>query len=218
MSLLLIACSGDDNPSTKKNTAPSAPVLIYPTNNLLCIDNSLEFKWDLSMDIDGDAVKYIIEVSKDNQFSTIIELATVSTTSKVFTLEKGIAYYWRVKATDSKNESSAYSATYSLYTEGNGVSNHLPFAPELVKPLLNSEEQSGIVTLEWIGSDTDNDSLTYDVYFGETNNPTAIISENQSQSSYDVSVIASSTYYWKVVVKDNKGGQSLGQVWYFKTN
>ena len=222
VSLALYGCSGgsgDDNPNplAPKNNAPTVPILVYPTNNLLCISNILEFEWNTSFDTDGDAISYKIEIAKDNHFSQIAYNSNLSTTKKTFTLEKGIAYYWRVQAIDSKKESSNYSTVFNLFTEGIGVSNHLPFTPQLVKPILNSTETFGDVTLEWLGSDTDNDRLTFDVYLG-TSNPLSLVSENQNTQNFVVNTIASTTYYWKVVVKDNKGGVAIGQIWKFSTN
>ncbi|MDO9274015.1 MAG: hypothetical protein Q7T92_00515, partial [Lutibacter sp.] len=75
------------------------------------------------------------------------------------------------------------------------------------------------VTLAWTASDVDtSDSLTYDVYFGTVNPPTAIVSASQSASTLTKTVSASTTYYWKVAVKDGKGGQTIGQVWNFTTD
>ncbi len=228
-SLILWTCSGsggDDMTSSPPpppppppvNVAPTTPSLVYPTNNLLCIDNTLTFDWNASTDSNGDAITYTIQVSKDNQFSQIDFTTSSSATSHTFTLEKGIAYYWRVRATDSNNASSSYSTTYNLYTEGDGVSNHLPFAPELVTPQMNTAIAVGLVTLEWIASDTDGDALTSDVYFGTDNPPTTMVSENQSEITYDVNTVATTTYYWKIVVKDDNGANTVGQIWSFSTN
>ncbi|PKQ44580.1 fibronectin type III domain-containing protein [Confluentibacter flavum] len=222
LSLALYGCSGgsgDDNPTppVQKNNAPTIPILVYPANNLLCISNILDFEWNASSDIDGDGITYKIEIAKDNQFSQIAFSTTLSATKKTYTLEKGIAYYWRVQAVDSKKESSNYSTTFNLYTEGVGVSNHLPFAPELVKPEFNSTKPSGDITLEWLGSDADNNPLTFDVYFGTTDQP-GIVSQNQDAQIFVVSTTNSTTYYWKVVVKDDKGGEAIGQIWTFHTN
>ncbi|MEW4923168.1 hypothetical protein [Algibacter sp. 2305UL17-15] len=72
--------------------------------------------------------------------------------------------------------------------------------------------------MEWKGNDTDGDPLTFDVYFDENNPPTTLVSENQSESTYSVNTMSSSTYYWKIVVKDDKGAVSIGQVWVFSRN
>lgn len=221
LTLLLWSCGGSDEmpPVEEVNLPPSIPELVYPTDNLLCIDNNLNFQWNASTDSNGDAIIYQVEVSKDNEFSEIAHMADASSTAQAFTLEKNMAYYWRVKATDVLNSASDYSTTFSLYTEGAAETNHLPFAPELVKPVLGSATQTTIVTLEWNASDVDaNDSLTFDVYFGTENLPTTLAWENLTIKTLDVDVIVSHDYYWKVVVKDDSGGETIGQIWNFRTN
>ncbi|MBL4724793.1 MAG: hypothetical protein JKY73_05355, partial [Lutibacter sp.] len=154
------------------------------------------------------------------QFSQIAHtLSNISETLKTLTLEKGIAYYWRVKAVDAKNASSEYSSVYQFYTEGEGESNHLPFSPILVSPELSSVVTELTANLQWTASDVDTeDALTYDVYFGTENPPSVLSSENQSTTSLEVDLISSTTYYWKVVVKDGQGGQTIGQIWSFSTD
>jgi hypothetical protein len=222
-SIVLASCGGGgggDTPEpTPTNNAPSIPTLSYPTNNLLCIDNTVAFTWGVSTDADGDAVSYQIQVAKDNAFTQIAQTLTSTTASQTISLDKGVAYYWRVKATDSKNASSSYSSTYQFYTEGTGITNHLPFSPVLVKPTLNTNIQTATTVLEWSASDVDtSDALTYDVYFGTVNPPTTKQGDNISANTLSVNLSSSKSYYWKVVVKDNKGGQTIGQVWNFVTD
>lgn len=219
--LLFISCGGggDDAAPVAENKAPSVPGLVAPTNNLLCIDNTVNFQWNVSSDPDSDAVKYQIEVSKDNSFAQIAYTNASTTTSKSISLEKGVRYYWRVKAIDSKNLSSAYSEVFQFYTEGTGLSNHLPFAPTLVKPDLSSITTANTIVLEWNASDVDvSDVLTYDVYFGTANPPTAKVASNQSSKNFTQSLNTTGTYYWRVDVKDNKGGIAKGQLWQFTRN
>jgi hypothetical protein len=215
---------GGDNPTptpipTPENKVPTTPTLVAPTNNKLCIDNAVNFQWNASTDPDGDAITYQIQVAKDNQFGQIAHTLSGSATNQSISLEKGVAYYWRVKATDSKSLSSAYSTVFNFYTEGVGETNHLPFSPELVKPDLNSVVQTATATLEWNAVDVDtNDALTFDVYFGTANPPTTKMGDNQTAKTLDVNLEASKSYYWKVVVKDNNGGEAIGQIWNFKTD
>ncbi|MDP6922530.1 MAG: hypothetical protein QGH06_06125 [Lutibacter sp.] len=220
LSFILWSCggSGGDEPApTPVNEAPSTPELVGPANNELCIDSAVTFSWNASADPEGDAITYQLEIAQDNQFASIDHTLYVSGTSKAVSLERGVAYYWRVKATDINNAASAYSATYQFYTEGAGSQNHIPFVPTLVSPGLNAIVQEASTTLTWTASDVDNDPLTFDVYFGTTNPPDQVATD-QTELSYDVSLEASSTYYWKVVVKDDKGGEAIGQVWGFKTD
>jgi hypothetical protein len=211
---------GDDLAPAPLNKAPTVPTLSAPVNTSLCIDNVVNFQWNASTDSQGDAITYQIQVAKDNLFSQIAHTLTSTTTSKSITLEKGIAYYWRVKATDSKNASSNNSTTFNLYTEGVGITNHLPFSPVLVSPALNSVQTAATINLQWTASDADtSDTLTYDVYFGTDKDNLSIVSPtNQSANSLNRTVAASTKYYWKVTVKDGKGGQTVGQVWSFTTD
>jgi uncharacterized protein (TIGR02145 family) len=72
--------------------------------------------------------------------------------------------------------------------------------------------------LSWSCSDPDGDALTYDVYFGTTSNPTTSIATNQSATSIGrTELINSTTYYWKVVAKDDNGATTTGPVWNFTT-
>jgi len=210
-SFLFAACSGGDE---DVNIAPSAPKLIYPTNNQLCIDNTIDFKWNPSNDPDSNIVTYQIEITKDDQFNQIDHQVQASSTNTMLTLEKETAYYWRVMATDEMKASSDYSSVFRLYTEGVGISNHLPFTPELVKPLLGAIESEGTFSLEWTANDTDNDLLSFDVYFG-TSNPPSIVATNLITNILSVDIVSSQQYYWRVVVKDGNGGETIGQIWNF---
>ncbi|RED25100.1 SusE-like outer membrane protein [Flavobacterium cutihirudinis] len=219
--LIFASCSsgGDDPEPAPANTAPSVPELVSPADNKLCLDNAVVFQWFGSTDPEKDQVSYEIQVAKDNAFAQIVQTLTNSSLSTNVTLEKNTAYYWRVKASDSKGLASAYSATFKFYTSGEAVVNHLPFAPELVSPAINTSLSATTTTLKWNASDVDTaDTLTYDVYFGTANPPTQKISENKSEKNVDVTTEAGKQYFWKVVVKDNKGGETVGQVWKFKTN
>lgn len=216
------SCGGGDDddptPPPVENEAPTTPTQIYPANNELCINNSVTFQWNASTDPEGNPISYVVEVSKNNSFSPLTDTKTVSTTSTTISLEKGVAYYWRVKAVDSKNASSSFSSANSFYTEGVGVSNYVPFSPELVAPSLGSTVTTATASLQWTASDVDNDALTYDVYLGKTNSPSVVASNQTAKSYTTVTLDRTTTYYWKIVVKDGKGGQTIGQVWNFKTD
>lgn len=222
-SSILFSCGGSSDsdepiitPPTATNEAPSVPALNSPIDGLLCSELSLDFSWNASSDPDGDNVSYTIQVATNNSFSENLQTKSTSGTSITFNLLKGLAYYWRVSAKDNKNKSSAYSTIRKFYSEGEGVSNHLPYAATLIKPALNTVLNSNTTTLEWSSSDVDDDPLNYDIYFGETNNPELLV-ENTGSSTYDVTLDANTIYYWKIVVKDDAGGEAVGQLWTFST-
>lgn len=221
--LSVISCSGgsdgdDFQEPEDVNTAPTTPSLVYPLNNTVCIDNNIIFEWNTSTDEEGNRITYNIEIAENSAFSPILLTETSFGQSKLISLTKGEAYYWRIKAVDSRAAESGYSSVSQFLTEGDGVSNHLPFAPTLVAPALNTEIDGTSTTLSWSASDADGDALTFDVYLDTNTEPTTLVSENQSATAFDANNLsASSTYYFKVVVKDGNGGVSVGQVWSFTT-
>ncbi len=215
----LVSCGGGSKVSEEPiSTPPSVPGLIYPESNMLCINNVVTFNWKASVDPEGDAVKYEIQVSDNRSFSEILHTEVLSGVSKTYSLDRGLVYYWRVKAIDATNASSNFTNVYQFYTEGKGVVNYIPFLPSLVSPNLTDVISTQTVTLEWLASDVDvNDTLVYDIYFGSDPSP-AIIEVNHPSKSYSVPVLPSKTYFWRIVVKDNAGGKSIGKTWLFKTD
>jgi len=199
-----------------ENTAPTIPSKVFPTDGLLCTENPLEIRWDSSTDKEGDAISYEVELSQDNTFNNIIEKKTVSGTSTTLALEKGIQVHWRIRSKDSKGEYSNYSSTWNFYSEGEGMVNYLPFSPTLIYPTAFSKIEGSNVVLEWESSDVDGDPLSYDIYFGETT-PPALLKENSLGSTWEVFINPNKTYYWKITVKDDNGGESIGDIWVFKS-
>lgn len=225
IALLFISCGGggSDEPlptPEPANTAPTVPTLVAPATSSLCINNIVAFEWSASTDTENNPIVYQLQIATDNQFGQIVSTSEISSRTHSVTLDKGKAYYWRVKATDSKNASSEYSGTFSFYTEGVAVANHLPFLPEVIQPETNTTITGTTAVLKWFASDADaSDVLTYDVYLGTTNPPTVKVAENRATSIFEaVSLQAATQYYWRIVVKDNKGGETRGQVWNFRTN
>lgn len=224
ISILFISCGGgggEDDPVTPGavNVAPTVPTLTSPADNKLCVDNTVSFKWDKATDANNDAISYQIQISKDNTFAQIDKNFEGADNSTSLVLDKNTAYYWRIKAFDNKGLASAYSTVYKFYTAGNAVVNHLPFAPSLLHPLLNTTISTTTASLKWEATDVDaTDILTYDVYFGTTNPPTKKIAENITPKVFDVTLEPAKEYFWRVIVKDNKGGETVGQVWKFKSN
>ena len=225
LSLSLISCGGggSDEPAPAPepvNTAPSIPTLVSPTNSKLCVSNALVLEWNASTDAENNPIVYQIQIATDNLFTQIVRTNEGTTRTFSITLEKGKAYYWRVKATDSKNAASAYSTTFNFYTEGIAVINYLPFLPSLIQPEINATILGATASLKWFASDVDaSDVLTYDVFLGTTNPPTIKVLDNKGESTFNATSLQATTiYYWRVVVKDNKGGETRGQVWNFKTN
>lgn len=214
--------SGDDNETGGQglDSTPSIPQLVFPSQDLLCIDNTLNFTWSTSTNEDGSSVIYTFEIATDNQFSNIVTTEVQTSTSKIVTLEKGVAFYWRVKARSSKNIESGFSTISQFYTEEIPNTNNLPFSPANVTPFIGQNfDGVSTISLAWTASDVDNDPLIFDVYFGNDKNALTLISENTVNTTLDVTAAtANTTYYWKVIAKDDKDAQTSSPVWEFKVN
>ncbi|MDE0536032.1 hypothetical protein [Tenacibaculum sp. L6] len=211
---LFVACGGGSKEPV--NEAPTSVNLVYPTENLLCIDNSIPFDWSDATDPNNDNISYKVEISKNRELTNIAKSQTVSNSQATITLEKGVAYYWRVTAVDNKGKQGEPSSVFAFYTKADGESNIAPFTAELVKPADEDAVDELTVTLEWKGADSNTgDTLTYDVYFGEDATPTTLKEEGISTNSVEATVESGKTYYWKVNTIDNAGAKSIGQIWSF---
>ena len=102
------------------------------------------------------------------------------------------------------------------YTTG-GSGNNPPNQPSNPNPVSGSINQPVNLTLSWACSDPDGDPLTYNVYFGTNSNP-PIASTNRTSASFTPGQLNNNTtYYWKIVAKDNQGHSTSGTVWNFTT-
>ena len=71
--------------------------------------------------------------------------------------------------------------------------------------------------LSWTCIDPDEDTLTYDVYFGTISSP-PLVSSGQSANSYNPGMMNPNThYYWKIIAEDNYGGTTTSSIWDFIT-
>lgn len=222
----LNSCGGggkeDPPPPPKENKAPGIPGLVSPDDKLLCIDNNVTFSWNSSIDPDGDNVEYELMYAKNSSMTQEVRNFKTASLNHTVSLDKGVAYYWRVRAIDNKSKASDFSAQRSFYTEGIALTNYAPFAATIVKPVNTQSEaisSSTSVILEWNASDLNTtDVLTYDVFLGTNINLTTPISSNQSSKTYTKNDLTPNTiYYWRIDVKDDKGAKTTGQVWTFKT-
>lgn len=201
-----------------KNKAPSSVQLIFPTENLLCINNTINFDWSDAIDPENDEIEYTIIIAKDRAFTNIIENRPVGESEITLVLEKATAYYWKVDALDIDNNLGTSSETYAFYTQGSVTENYAPFSPKVITPENNAVVDAGVIFLRWIAEDINTtDVLTYELYFGENDNLVLIENDLTSQN-YEITVESGKTYSWQVNVKDQNGAKSIGQIWTFTVN
>ncbi|MEW6609879.1 MAG: fibronectin type III domain-containing protein [bacterium] len=96
--------------------------------------------------------------------------------------------------------------------------NNPPNKPSAPFPSDGATNQNLSITLSWTGGDADStDTVTYNIYFG-TITPPPQICNNQTETTYSVTQLASGMwYYWQVVATDNYGSSTIGSIWKFKT-
>ena len=211
---LSVSCSKE----ASQNLPPTLVQLQFPTQDLLCIDNTIPFNWSDATDPENDDLEYNIIVAKDRQLTNVVENRTLTASQITFILEKSTAFYWQVNAIDIDNNQATSSPVYAFYTKGNGVVNYAPFMANLKSPENNTNITSESLDLIWEGSDTNTtDTLTYELFFSEDEDP-VLIENSLSLESYNVSVLSGKTYYWKVNTIDNSGAKSIGQVFSFSVD
>jgi hypothetical protein len=79
-------------------------------------------------------------------------------------------------------------------------------------------ELPGNTDISWVGNDPNvGENLTFDVYFGTTN-PPPLISTNQSATTVDLPRLRSNCdYYWRIDTWDSHGEFAQGYQWHFIT-
>jgi YD repeat-containing protein len=95
--------------------------------------------------------------------------------------------------------------------------NNPPNVPINLSPANGAIDVSATPTLSWTGGgDPDaGDQVVYDVYLGTSSNPPLVSIE--TGFSYTAQLEPATTYYWKVVSRDNHNAQTSGPVWSFTT-
>ena len=97
--------------------------------------------------------------------------------------------------------------------------NNAPTAPELTSPA-NSGQVPALTNLSWNPA-TDQDLwdvLSYDVYLDTNPSPATLVANNLAGTFTTMMPLnANTTYYWKVVARDNNGGATESAVWSFST-
>ncbi len=101
------------------------------------------------------------------------------------------------------------------------VTNHAPAAPTLNTTAgAPADDATGVTlnpALHWSCTDSDGDTLSYAIYFGQEVTP-GVVSASQTGTSYSPATLDySTTYYWKIVARDNGGLSTSSPTWSFTT-
>ncbi len=201
--LLVSSCS------LLRNSPPYAPYDPNPPDDSVGIDLNPKLSWKCS-DPDGDYLYY------DVYFGTTQNPTRVAhnITKREYDpgkLDYGTVYYWKIVAKDTRGNKTE-GPLWKFRT------NMIPSIPENPEPADGAVGIPLETTLKWEATDPDDDELEYDLFFGNTNPPPKK-AENLTSPSYHLSSLEKgTTYYWRVVAKDDKGAIASGPVWSFRTN
>lgn len=200
---------------TTLNNSPGVVTLTLPANDANTVSQTPTLTWQAVTDPDGDNIVYDVycgtEAIPVNKVSS--DLAEVSYTCSE-NLNANTKYYWKVVAKDANGGSGSSAVNYFT------TLNNSPHAFNLSLPENNSTNAELNVSLSWEAStDPDQDPVVYDVYFGTESEPVTKVSTGQSEITYTPSsdLNQNTKYYWKVVAKDDKGGEISSAIFNFTT-
>lgn len=195
-----IIVDGQDEPNGVLLVFPYEDALCNEGTNLTPTESTVYFEWTPN----SNAEIYTLTIENlDTGNSTVYE-----SVDYIFpvTIQRAYAYRWFVNY-EHLGETKE-SAVWNFYNAGPGVQTYAPFPAEIISPsMAQIFSATNSVTLQWSGSDVDNDIVSYDVHFG-VNNPPSINSSDITLNQLSVSVVPGTVYYWNIVTKDATGNIS----------
>ena len=220
--LLLVSCGGGDStpepPPPVVVTPPSAAALIFPDNNTECNEgtilnanqSSVTFRWTDAENADTYELN-LRNLSNNNTAKT-----NANINSAEITLLRGIPYEWFVVSRANGTTVTATSPSWKFYNQGPGVENYAPFPAEVVRPARGASiAASGTITLEWTGSDVDDDLVDFEVYLGTDE---AVLSSigTTTENTLNASINSGTVYFWRVLSRDSQGNTSQSEIFEFR--
>jgi hypothetical protein len=203
---VIIGCnSDDDNPAVSVNHAPVIESVVANPDTITLFWRSL-----LSCeatDSDNDTLIY----RWSSEFGT---LSSINDADSV---------YWSYITFDSGSHCIYVSVSDDIETVHDSVTVFIdlftgPRPPRSPNPLDNAEDVPITTDLSW--SCFDWEILTFDVYFGTTSilGEDELIATASLIDTFDLDLLENSTtYFWKIMAKNNSGGRTPSPVWSFTT-
>lgn len=192
----------------EENVAPLAFKLISVTNNGEDINLRPILEWEEAKDPNEDELVYTIFLDKEEDPSTMIAENISETNFELTTsLEQGVTYYWKVKASDPDGLFVFSEKVFSFTTLKDNT------APNTFSLISLVNEATGVLLMpsfEWKGSeDPDGDDVLYTLVLDINQNPVTIIAEDIENTNFTLETVLEedTTYYWKVIATDANGSE-----------
>jgi VCBS repeat-containing protein len=192
---------------THVNNPPNPPAGIFTASGA-SLTPADSLKWAAATDPDSsDVLRYVVNVSGVNDFSSVMLVDTVRTLSDRLNaivnhraLRRGQIYYWRVKAIDNSNASSSWAGGAA---QPFVFASSAPAAFSLTSPAQNAEDSTLLPSFSWgVSSVGPGDTLTYRL---QVDSSAAFSSPTVSQAaltstSYALTakLVNNKSYYWRV--------------------
>lgn len=201
---------------------PAKVSLVFPAKDAACTtgtvispsQNTVLFQWNTSEYTES------YELVLKNLLTGVSTTTAAPTNQLNVTLTRNTPYSWYIISINAASAERTQSDVWKFYNSGPGIAAHAPYPAEILTPAFGQTvtATSGKIILDWNGSDVDNDIATYDVYFGTATSPPVFKSNITESIATDVTVVAGTTYYWKVVTKDKTGNISDSGLYQFRVN
>jgi hypothetical protein len=198
--------------TTRGNDPPNSPSDPNPYDGDTGVYINTDVSWTCS-DPDGDDITYDVYFGTSNPPPKVVNNQTETSYNPPDNLDFNTLYYWQIVAWD-EYKYSTLGTIWSFTTEENLP----PNTPSDPDPEDGATDVDINILLKWTGGDPNpGDSVKYDIYFGASN-PPPLEAEDLMQAAYDPgTMILDTTYYWKIVSKDNQGLTTEGPIWSFTT-
>lgn len=197
--------------TTEQNPSPHIPSNPHPSNGTRDVPIQLNISWT-GGDPHGDNVTYDVYLGTNSNSSLLVKNLTVTMFS-LPKLEYNKTYFWRIHAIDEHGLISI-SPLWTFTT----IPNLPPYTPSNPIPENNETNVYIDAVLSWTGGDPNEENVTYDVYFGKSNNP-ALLAHNLTETFFKPPKMdITTTYYWIIVSWDEYNQSSSSPLWNFKTS
>ncbi len=197
------------------NRPPYTPSAPNPTDGTTDNPIVLTLNWIGGDPDSGDTTAYDVYFGTTTNPLEVLS-NTSATTYDPGTLMHSTQYYWKIIAWDNHGASTTGSL-WSFTTTA--PPNQPPYVPSNPEPMDGATDMPITANLNWIGGDPDSgDTVTYDVYFGDTNSP-PMVADNITTITYTPSTLPYNTlYYWRIVSWDDHDASSASPLWTFTTH
>ncbi|MFH4966493.1 hypothetical protein V8G69_15940 [Gaetbulibacter sp. M235] len=214
-------CSGGgDDPEPVVIDPPGAASLIFPNQNSECTEgnNFTSTQSDVTFDWNDATNANSYQLYLKNLDTQTTTNYTSTSSQLTLTILRGTPYSWYVVSKNSGTQ-TAQSATWKFYNAGEAVTSYAPFPAELVAPTMGTSlaASTNNVSLQWTGSDVDNDIVNYSVLFGTVTTPTNTIGTTNT-TNFSVNVASGNIYYWRIITTDSQNNTSESEIFQFKVN